>query len=114
MAFGPPKDDYKLLQQMAAVLPGSSFQKLGLSAAGLTSCFSSFSSTLTNMRTSLAAGSVPMTLRMPMGDQGAKRFYETMEVIEHGDDSSSGPDTGWRIYTQVYRSGSSPMIMGLS
>jgi hypothetical protein len=98
VAFGPPKDEYRLLQQMAAVIPGSSFQKLGLSASGLTSCFSSFSSTLTSMRTSLAQGYSPMTLRETTKDE-ARRFYETVDEIEQGD-SYSDYDSGWYIYTR--------------
>lgn len=54
VAFGPPADSYDVLESMAMVLPGSSFQKLGLSADKLTSVFSSFSRTLTTMRTSIA------------------------------------------------------------
>ena len=51
IAFGPVTEDYKVLRDMAAVLPKSSFQKLGLNSLGLSSTFSSFTSTLTSLRT---------------------------------------------------------------
>ena len=51
VAFGPPGDDYAVLEEMARVLPRGSFQKLGLSASGLRTAFSSLSSSLTTLRT---------------------------------------------------------------
>lgn len=63
VAFGPPTDDYEVLQEMAAVLPRSSFQKLGLSASGLKSAFTSLTSTLTSLRTEGASGGSPLTRR---------------------------------------------------
>ena len=51
IAFGPVAEDYKVLRDMAAVLPKSSFQKLGLNSLSLSTTFSSFTSTLTSLRT---------------------------------------------------------------
>ena len=51
IAFGPLTEDYKVLRDMAAALPKSSFQKLGLNSLDLSSTFSSFTSTLTSLRT---------------------------------------------------------------
>lgn len=51
VGFGPANEEYQVLEEMAKTLPRSSFQKLGLTAGGLKTVFSSFSSTLTSMRT---------------------------------------------------------------
>jgi hypothetical protein len=52
IAFGPVTENYKVLKNMAMVLgEKSSFQKLGLNSLGLSSTFSSFTSTLTSLRT---------------------------------------------------------------
>lgn len=98
VAFGPPDIEYRLLQQMAAVIPGSSFQKLGLAASGLTSCFSSFSSMLSSMRTSLAEGRTPMTLRSAWTRDEKSYFYESIDDIEESDCTYSATDSGWNIY----------------
>jgi hypothetical protein len=52
VAFGPPGEDYLVLEEMAKQLPRSSFQKLGLSAVSLRSAMTSLSSSLTTLRTS--------------------------------------------------------------
>ena len=46
VAFGPPNEDYSVLRRMASALPRGTFQKLGLSAALLSSAFSSLASTV--------------------------------------------------------------------
>lgn len=51
LAFGPIKEDFRLLEQMAGVLPRGEFQKLGLNAANLKTAFSSVSSSLLTLRT---------------------------------------------------------------
>eukprot|EP00899_Mesostigma_viride_P028369 jgi/Mesvir1/8717/Mv02647-RA.1 len=51
VAFGPPGDDYAVLQEMAKQLPRSSFQKLGLQVGGLRTALSSLTSELTMLRT---------------------------------------------------------------
>ena len=54
VAFGKPDEDYSVLRSMAATLPRNTFQKLGLSAGGLKTAFSTLTSTLTTMRTECA------------------------------------------------------------
>eukprot|EP00899_Mesostigma_viride_P010636 jgi/Mesvir1/19574/Mv09878-RA.1 len=51
VAFGPPGEDYQVLQEMAQRLPRSSFQKLGLQVGGLRTALSSLTSELTTLRT---------------------------------------------------------------
>ena len=51
VAFGPPQEDFKVMRDMAEVLPRGSFHKLGLNAAGLRTAFSSLSSSMTELRT---------------------------------------------------------------
>lgn len=51
VAFGPPREDFKLLEEMAGVLPRGQFQKLGLNAGGLRTAFSSLSSSMSTLRT---------------------------------------------------------------
>jgi hypothetical protein len=57
VAFGPPSESYAVLENMAGALPRGGFQKLGLSASGLSSALTSFSSTLTTLRTDASTGS---------------------------------------------------------
>ena len=54
VAFGKPDEDYSVLRSMAATLPRNTFQKLGLSAGGLKTAFSSLTSSLTTMATECA------------------------------------------------------------
>ena len=51
LAFGPLAEDFKLLDEMASVLPRGEFQKLGLNANKLRTAFSSLSSSMTELRT---------------------------------------------------------------
>ena len=51
VGFRPASEEYQVLEQMAKTLPRSSFQKLGLTAGGLKTAFSSLTNTLTSMRT---------------------------------------------------------------
>jgi len=51
LAFGPPKEDFSMLGEMANALPRGEFQKLGLNVDGLKTAFSSLSSSMTELRT---------------------------------------------------------------
>jgi hypothetical protein len=51
LAFGPPKENFSLMEKMADVLPRGEFQKLGLDASSLKTSFSSLSSSLLTLRT---------------------------------------------------------------
>ena len=55
VAFGPSNEDYEVLRLMAAELPKGSFQKLGLSASGLKTTFTSLTTSLTTLRTEMGA-----------------------------------------------------------
>ena len=72
VAFGPPDENYEVLKQMAAVLPRSSFQKLGLRAEGLSSAFSSLNSSLTTLRSEVCGSSTGLT-RRSVPEEDAKR-----------------------------------------
>ena len=61
VAFGPQKEDFMTLQEMAETLPRGSFQKLGLNPAALRTAFSSLFSSMTELRTE--GGSRSLTLR---------------------------------------------------
>jgi hypothetical protein len=80
VAFGPPSEDYAVLQGMAAALPRSSFQKLGLSGAHLRTAFTSLTSSLTTLRTEAGGGSSPLTLRSDVGKHGQRQEYEESQV----------------------------------
>ena len=58
VAFGPPDEDYQVLQQMAARLPRGSFQKLGLTALHLRTALSSLSNSLSSLRSDAGAGAL--------------------------------------------------------
>ena len=73
---------------MAAKLPRSSFQKLGLSAAGLSTAFTSLTNSLSVMRTE--GGAVPMTLRNVQHEDAAART----EFIQ----DRRGSEAGWETY----------------
>ena len=62
VGFGPPKEEFTMLQHMADQLPKGSFHKAGLKAEGLKLAFSSLSSSLTTLRTESAGGKA-LTLR---------------------------------------------------
>jgi hypothetical protein len=71
VAFGPPDEDYEVLQQMAAQLPRGSFQKLGLTALHLRTALSSLSSSLSSLRSD--AGAAVLTQRqMRMESEGLR------------------------------------------
>jgi hypothetical protein len=63
VAFGDPKEDYSVLEQIGTALPRGSFQKLGLAAANLRTAFVSINSSLTLLRTD-GGGSGGMTRRL--------------------------------------------------
>ena len=85
VAFGPPSEDYQVLQTMAAQLPRGSFQKLGLSALQLRTAFSSLTSSLTSLRSDGAAR--PLTQRAVAMERGGVRGSDGWDVysISGGD-----------------------------
>ena len=87
VAFGPPKEDFRLLQEMAEVLPRGSFQKLGLNAEGLRTAFSSLSSSMSTLRTE--GGSLAHTRRDKTVNKAQR--VDTSSDLVHGFD-------GWWIY----------------
>ena len=82
VAFGPLTENYSVLQAMAATLPRNSFQKLGLSGASLKTAFSSLTSTLTTLRTSVG-GEAGLTMRSDIKKHGQRQVYEENEVNNH-------------------------------
>ncbi len=90
VAFGPAVEDFAVLQEMATVLPRSSFQKLGLAAGNLLTAFSSLSSTLTSLRTE--GGAHGLTLRAP-------RQQETQSSAAASLGNRVVGSAGWHIYT---------------
>ena len=79
VAFGPPSENYEVLQTMAAALPRNSFQKLGLSGASLKTAFSSLTSSLTTLRTNVG-GEASLTMRSDIKKHGQRQVYEENEV----------------------------------
>ena len=51
IAFGPPKEEFRVLEKISKVLPRGIHQRLGLSAARLRTAFSSINTTMTTLRT---------------------------------------------------------------
>lgn len=60
IAFGSPDEDYSVLRKLSSAVPKGSFQKLGVAVKQLGNALSTFSSTITEMRTMGGAG---LTLR---------------------------------------------------
>ncbi|GIL64651.1 hypothetical protein Vafri_18557 [Volvox africanus] len=94
VAFGPPTENYVVLEKMAAALPRSSFQKLGLSAACLRTAFSSLTDSITTLRTEAtyvyAGGPRQLTLRPEISFKGERQSYEEREIIRNG--------LSWELY----------------
>ncbi|KAL1523672.1 hypothetical protein AB1Y20_018606 [Prymnesium parvum] len=89
VAFGPPDENFHLLEEMAGALPRSEFQKLGLDASNLRTAFSSLSSSMTTMRT--AGGGSLLT---PRGDEKVDK----QQTIDTSNEFVLGVD-GWWIYS---------------
>ena len=68
VAFGPPKEDYEVLQLMAEQLPLGSFHKLALSKLELRTALSTLSSSLTSLVT--AAASTMTQRKVQMESEG--------------------------------------------
>ena len=88
LAFGPPKEDFTLLNQMADALPRGEFQKLGLNAGSLRTAFSSLSSSMSELRTE-NGGSALTPRRDKVVDKQQK--VEIGSTMVHG-------SKGWWIY----------------
>lgn len=87
LAFGPPNENFSLLEQMAGVLPRGEFQELGLNAANLKTAFSSLSSSMTELRTE--GGGRLLTPRMD-------KVVEQNQKLE--DKSLITGKEGWWVY----------------
>eukprot|EP00798_Chlamydomonas_sp_ICE-L_P022993 gene22993-30181_t len=94
VAFGPPKENYFVLQSMAAALPKqtSSFHKLGLSINLLQTAFTALSSTLTTLATD-AGGSRGLTLRKDITSHKERQDFKEEQVLTNGVD--------WDLYCGV-------------
>ncbi|KXZ55304.1 hypothetical protein GPECTOR_3g439 [Gonium pectorale] len=90
VAFGPPDENYRVLQSMAKALPGGSFQKLGLSAGCLRTAFSSLTSSLTTLRTVAAGPGIKLTPRSDIGPQTQRQALAEYTQLVNG--------SGWDLY----------------
>ena len=88
LGFGPPTEDFGLLEEMAAALPRGEFTKLGLNAANLRTAFSSLSSSMTELRTE--GGGRLLTRR--------DKIVNKQQKIDQSSDTVRGRD-GWWIYS---------------
>jgi len=88
LAFGPAKENFELLEDMAAALPRGEFSRLGLNATNLKTAFSSLSSSMTELRTE--GGSRTLTRRDKVVNKDQK--------IDLSSDVVRGRD-GWWIYS---------------
>ena len=92
VAFGDPKGNYSMLQQMSRMLPRGSFSKLGVNLSALRTTMSSLSASLTSMRTEAAGGSA-MTLRdVQVGAESNDEHRARLDVVA-GD--------GWHVFLDV-------------
>ena len=89
IGFGPPKEDFQLLSDMASALPRGEFQKLGLNASNLKTAFSSLSSSMTELRTS--SGGSTLTPRLD-------KVVDKNQKIDSSKKEISGME-GWWIYS---------------
>ncbi|GIL85914.1 hypothetical protein Vretimale_8980 [Volvox reticuliferus] len=94
VAFGPPSENYVVLEKMAAALPRSSFQKLGLSAACLRTALSSLTDSITTLRTEVTpaytGGGRQLTLRPDILLKGERQSYGECDRIHDG--------LSWELY----------------
>lgn len=88
LAFGPPSENFSLLEEMAEKLPRGEFQKLGLNASNLRTAFSSLSSSLHTLRTE--GGSKSLTPRTDKIVNKNQKLDSNLEYINTKD--------GWYIY----------------
>ena len=89
VAFGPQKEDFQLLEELAKTLPRGEFQKLGLNASNLKTAFSSLSSSMTQLRTE-GGGSLLTPRRDKVVDKQHK--VDMSGEVLHASD-------GWWIYS---------------
>jgi len=89
LAFGPPKEDFRLLGEMAEMLPRGEFQKLGLDASNLRTAFSSLSSSMSELRTE--GGGSMLTPR-------ADKVVNKEQKLDLSSQMLYGSD-GWWIYS---------------
>lgn len=88
LAFGPPKEDFTLLKQMADALPRGEFQELGLNADSLRTAFSSLSSSMSELRTENGGNALT-----PRRD----KVVDKQQKVEVGPTMVEG-SKGWWIY----------------
>jgi len=87
LAFGPAKEDFTLLNEMADALPRGEFQKLGLNADSLRTAFSSLSSSMSELRTENGGSTLT-----PRRDKVVNKQQKVeIDVMVHG-------SKGWWIY----------------
>jgi len=99
IAFGKPDENYRVLRAMAEALPRHSFQKLGLSAEGLRTAFSTLTSSLTSMRTDCCGVSkTEREVREQTAEEGRKALARLALDVDEWDIYRDGRlrfKTGW-------------------
>eukprot|EP00899_Mesostigma_viride_P007668 jgi/Mesvir1/16902/Mv15772-RA.1 len=100
VAFGPPGDDYEVLQKMAQKLPRSSFQKLGLQVGGLKTALSSLTSELTTLRTEAGVeGGMGRVQGTPRNKVVRKESEEGGAILSSYDGAVAVSEgDGWSLY----------------
>ena len=89
LAFGPPKENFEILEEMARALPRGEFQKLGLNVSNLKTAFSSLSSSMTELRTEGGG-----RLLTPRRD----KVVDRQQTIDLSSEKIRSED-GWWIYS---------------
>jgi len=89
LAFGPPKEDFQLLDELASALPRGEFTKLGLNARNLRTAFSSLSSSMTSLRTE--GGGRALTRR-------SDKVVDKTQKVDTQASMVTGAD-GWFVYS---------------
>ena len=89
LGFGPPREDFRLLEELASTLPRGEFMKLGLDVNNLRTAFSSLSSSMTELRTE--GGGRVLTPRRD-------KVVDKQQKVDLSSQSVCGRD-GWWIYS---------------
>jgi hypothetical protein len=83
VAFGPPNENYEVLQLMAEQLPRGSFQKLALSKVELRTALSTLSSSLTSLVTASASKMTQRKVQMESDGITTQNGQWTVYRLEH-------------------------------
>jgi len=112
VAFGPPSENYAVLEAMSTELPMGTFQKLGLSSLNLSSAFTSLTSDLSTLRTVGGSPGHGRTLRSDVQKESLSEIaLDLAKADVHRKANKAVPvsnDDGWLMF---YRRLTDPTVL---